>query len=69
MATGLRFPSEAFATALPEIIRERIQALPSRAAILSAVRSECAEIGLSLPRVIAAAHAALRKLPPGAVAR
>ncbi len=69
MATGLRFPSEGFDTALPEKIWEQIQATPSKAAILGAVRSECAEIGLSMPQAIAAAHAALRKLAPDAVAR
>jgi len=68
-AAGLKFPPEGTDTALPEKIWERIQALPSKAAVLGAVRSECAEIGLSMPRAIAAARAASRKLAPDAAAR
>jgi len=68
-ATGLKFTPEGIETALPEKIWEQIQAMSSKATILGAVRSECAEIGLNMPQAIAAAHAALRKLAPDAVAR
>ncbi|MCX6633061.1 MAG: HDIG domain-containing protein [Candidatus Solibacter sp.] len=61
-ATGLSFPSDKLNTALPATVWEQVQAVHSKRPVLGQVSHECAEIGLSMPRAIAAVKSASRKL-------
>ena len=63
-SAGLDFPSSELNRADPQALWKQLQGIPSKKALIGAVSGECAEIGLSMPRVLAAAQAASRKLSP-----
>lgn len=64
-AAGSRFQSEKLNTADPEALWEQVQATPSKRAILGQVSNECAGIGFTMPRALAAVKAASRRLSVG----
>ncbi|MBN9661779.1 MAG: HDIG domain-containing protein [Acidobacteria bacterium] len=61
-ATGFSVPSEKLNSAQSEALWEQAQAVPSKKPLLSQISKECADVGLSMPRVFAAVQSASRKL-------
>ncbi|MGJ5819330.1 glucuronyl esterase domain-containing protein [Paludibaculum fermentans] len=61
-ATGHAIPSVKLSTAKPEAIWEQARQLPSKKPLLDELTSECAAIGQTMPKAIAALQAASGKL-------
>ncbi len=62
LSTGLPFPSARLEDADPKTIWAALQRAPAKQALLGKVSAGCARVGFDLPRLIEAAHAAMRRV-------